>query len=245
MFLKLAVLNNSGNVGKSMICDVLLKPRIPNCEVIKIETINSDGTDDSKMSAKEIDDIFEKINDHDVCLLDIGASNIELFIQNMKKLDGAIEDIDYFFIPTTTSAKQQQDTNSTILTLIGMGVDPNYIKVIFNYYDPEITIERQYPVIFTSETCEMLELVNIDNQFTIEESQVFEFLSRTGLSFGEIVNDDREFKQLIRQTKDKEQRALLSLEQMTQRFAKGFDKKLNDTFDKIKKACNFDLDDSI
>jgi len=40
MFLKIAVLNNSGNVGKSMICDNLFLPRIPNSEVLKIETLN-------------------------------------------------------------------------------------------------------------------------------------------------------------------------------------------------------------
>lgn len=44
MYLKIAVLNNSGNVGKSTICQTVLKPRLPESEIIRVETINSDGT---------------------------------------------------------------------------------------------------------------------------------------------------------------------------------------------------------
>lgn len=244
MFLKAAVLNNSGNVGKSMICETLLQPRLPACEVIKIETINSDGTNDQKMSAKEIDDIFNKINDFDVCLLDIGASNIELFMNNMKKIEGAIEDLDYFFIPTTTSAKQQQDTLTTIDDLISMGVDEENIKIIFNFCDPDMSMQRQYQTIFDSPFSDMLNLNDINNQFTIEESQMFEFLAKTGLTYNDALNDLRDFKKLIRSTKDRDERATLSLEQMTHRFAKGFNKKLDNTFGKIKIACDIDFDDN-
>jgi hypothetical protein len=243
MFFKAAVLSNSGNVGKSMICESLLIPRIPNCELIKIETINSDGIQDEKLSAKEIDEIFSKIDVNDVCLLDIGASNIELFIQNMAKVEGAIEDLDFFFVPTTTAAKQQQDALNTITELMGMGVDPDCIKIIFNYCDPAVALEKQYKVIFDDGIAELLDLTNFDNQFCIEETQMFEFLAKTGVNYNESLNDTRDFKNLIRATKDKEERSLLSLEQMTHRYCKGFDKKFNDTFQKIKSACNLHFDD--
>lgn len=241
MFFKSAVLSNSGNVGKSMICNFLFAPRIPNCELIKIETINSDGSQDEKLSAKEVDEIFTKLDSNDVCLLDIGASNIELFFQNMAKLEGAIEDLDFFFVPTTPAAKQQQDALNTISQLMGLGVEPDCIKIIFNYCDSSIPLGKQYKVIFDDAISEMLELSNIDNQFCIEESQMFEFLNKTGMSFHELLNDERDFKKLIRSTKDKEERAVLSLEQMTHRYCKGFDKKLNETFDKIAKACQLDF----
>ncbi len=48
MYLNIAVVNNSGNVGKSTICDILLKPRLEGAKVVKVETINSDGTNDEK-----------------------------------------------------------------------------------------------------------------------------------------------------------------------------------------------------
>ena len=36
MYLKLAIVNNSGNVGKSTICQTLLKPRLEGSEIIKV-----------------------------------------------------------------------------------------------------------------------------------------------------------------------------------------------------------------
>jgi hypothetical protein len=243
MFLKIAVLSNSGNVGKSMICDSVLSPRIPNCEVIKIETINGDGTNDEKLSAEQIGLIQTKINNNNVCILDIGASNIELFMRNMKKMNGAIEDLDYFFIPTTKTPKQQQDALNTITQLLSLGVDISYIKIIFNYYNPAFSMTEQYGVIFDDALADVLDLNNPANQFCIEETQMFKFLKQTGLSYNEILNDTRDFKKLIRATKDKEERALLTLEQMAFRFAQGFDNDLNEVFRKIKTACNFDFND--
>ncbi|MEA7619001.1 transcriptional regulator, partial [Salmonella enterica subsp. enterica serovar Virginia] len=46
MNIKIAVVNNSGNMGKSTICDSLLLPRLEGAKVVKVETINTDGTND-------------------------------------------------------------------------------------------------------------------------------------------------------------------------------------------------------
>lgn len=238
MFLKIAVLNNSGNVGKSMICDNLFLPRITNAETIKIETINNDGTNDLKLSAKAIGDIFKEMDSKDICILDIGSSNIETFMTNIEKVDGSIEDIDYFFIPTTPKQKQQYDTVSTIGKLIGLGVDINNIKIIFNFFDPDFELQRQYPVIFDSPILEGLKLSATENQFTIEESQLFEYLGQTGYTFKEISEDNKDYKSLMRSAKNKEERDALSIERMTKRFVNGFEKKLDFTFGKIAKSCN-------
>ena len=180
MFLKIAVLNNSGNVGKSMICDNLFLPRVPNAEMLKIETINTDGSNDTKLSAKAIGDIFQEMDNKDVCIIDIGSSNIETFIKNVENIEGSIEDIDYFFIPTTPKQKQQYDTVATIEKLISLGVDEDDIKVIFNFVDPDFDLTRQFPVIFDSPSLEGLELDKPENQFVVEESQLFEYLGQTG-----------------------------------------------------------------
>ena len=41
----IAVINKSGNSGKSMLTNQVLKTRITNSKVIAVETINDDGTD--------------------------------------------------------------------------------------------------------------------------------------------------------------------------------------------------------
>jgi hypothetical protein len=241
MFLKIAVMNNSGNVGKSMICQNLLSPRIPNAGVIKVETNNSDGTTDKKVSAKEVDEIFSQLDSHDTCIIDVGSSNIETFMSNFEKIEGSIEDIDYFFLPTTPVQKQQVDTISTIHKLLELDVNINQIKIVFNFYNPDLNIERQYPVIFENPVTKKMKLDNVDHQFIIEESELFNYLGQTGFSYSEILSDERDFKTLIRATQDKDERNALSLERMTQRFVNGFDKKLNFTFNKIAKACDINL----
>ncbi len=96
--MNIAIINNSGNVGKSTICENLLKPRIKNAEIIKVETINSDGTDDNKYSAKEYNEILKEMDMNDVSILDVGSSNIEQLIEQMKQYKESHEDIDYFII---------------------------------------------------------------------------------------------------------------------------------------------------
>ncbi|MGF1873424.1 StbB family protein [Photobacterium indicum] len=243
MFLKIAVLNNSGNVGKSMICENLFLPRIPNVEILKIETINSDGTNDTKLSAKSIGEIFKRMESIDTCIIDIGSSNIETFMGNLDKIEGSIEDIDLFFIPTTPKQKQQRDTLTTIENLFELGVEPDQIKIIFNLFDPDFSIEKQFPIIIGAYETKDLTLNNPKNQFIIEESQLFEFLGETNKTYAESLNDSRDFKSLLRATKDKEERENLSVERMTHRFVKGFDKKLDLTFNNIIKACNIVIEE--
>lgn len=242
MYMKIAVLNNSGNVGKSMICENLLLPRIPSSKILKIETINSDGTNDEKISAKSIDEIFKRIENSDVCIIDIGSSNIETFMYNLSEIEDSIEDIDFFFIPTTPRRKQQDDTLTTIYNLLELGVQLEQIKIIFNLVDPAFLLNKQFQTIFEDDICNVLEINKEENQFTIEESQLFEFLGEIGKTYHAALNDTRDFKNLLRETKNKEERENLSVERMTHRFAKGFDKKLNNTFDKIIKSCNINIE---
>ncbi len=238
MYLKLAIMNNSGNVGKSMICDTLFAPRIPNAEKVKIETINSDGTEEETISAKNIKKVFELIDSKDVCLIDVGASNIEVFMSNLNKLEGSHEEVDYFFIPTTPKPKQQTDTISTIDDLLDLGVEPERIKLIFNFYDPDFPIETLYSVIFESQHYKTLNLKNKANIFKIEDNPVFDMLGEMGIAFTEIANDTRDFKTLIRGNKDAKQRARLSHERSAFRLSQGFVKSLDKTFESVNDVCD-------
>ena len=237
-YLKIAIMNNSGNVGKSMVCDTLFHPRVPGAEKIKIETINSDGTTDETIAAKDIKKVFELIDSTDVALIDVGASNIENFMSNLKKLEGAHEEIDYFFIPTTPKPKQQLDTITTIRDLIDLGVEPGSIKLIFNFYDTDFPIEQFYSVIFESDISKELGLNKKSNIYIINDNPVFDMLGEMGISFTEIANDTRDFKSLIRASKDQDERAALSHQRSAYRLAQGFVKELDITFKRINASCN-------
>lgn len=242
MYLKIAIMNNSGNVGKSMVCDNLLKQRIPGANVIKIETINSDGTTDITVSAKNIKHVFDLIDTHDIAIIDVGASNIETFTNNLQKLNGAHEDIDFFLIPTTPKPKQQTDTINTIDHLLSMGVEADKIKIIFNFYEENISPKYLYSLIFDSDIAKDLNINDIKNIFTITDNPVFDMLGELGYTFTDIANDERDFKTLIRSTDNKVERSHYSHLRSAQRLAQGFTKELDITFNKLMKACNIKLE---
>ena len=55
--MKVAVINFSGNVGKSTVARHLLAPRLNNAEVIPVESINSDGTDETAIRGKQFGEL--------------------------------------------------------------------------------------------------------------------------------------------------------------------------------------------
>lgn len=236
-YLKIAILNNSGNVGKSMICDTLFYPRIEGIKKIKIETINSDGTDDETTAATNIKKVFQLIDSSDLAIIDVGASNIENFMANLEMLEGSHEEIDFFFIPTTPKPKQQTDTITTINNLLDLGVESSQIKLIFNFYDTSFLIENLYPAIFDSELFDELELSEDKNLFVINDNPVFDMLGEMGFHFTEIVNDKRDFKALIRGTDDTKKRNELSHQRSAFRLSQRFTKELDQTFEKINNIC--------
>ncbi|HDQ6531952.1 TPA: transcriptional regulator, partial [Escherichia coli O75:H8] len=77
--MRIAVLNYSGNVGKTTISQHMLLPRL-NYEILRIETLNSDGEGNGqKMAAEDFDKIFNTILNLDDVIIDVGSSNIETF----------------------------------------------------------------------------------------------------------------------------------------------------------------------
>ncbi|HBN6205645.1 StbB family protein [Vibrio parahaemolyticus] len=241
--LKIAILNNSGNVGKTTICDNIFRKRIPNSEIIKVETINHDDTNDEKISAKDIGIVLDKIATCDNAIIDVGASNIEALMHGLKQMDGAHEDIDFFFVPTTPNHKQQKDTIKTISNLIDLDVEQERIKIIFNMNDSDYTLEQQYSVIFESHIASALKIKTPENQFIIDESPLFVLLGKNESTFQEALNDHNDYRTLIRSTSDREERTLLSQKRTMQKMAQKFDQRLNDTFKKITTACQFDIEE--
>ncbi len=230
MYLKAAVLNNSGNVGKSTICQTLLKPRLDGAEIIKVETINSDGTNDSKLSAKEFDEILKRIDDVDCTLIDIGASNIEQFMVQMLEFQGSHELIDLFIVPVTPQEKQQRDSIATINNLLDSGVDEDRIKVIFNMAEKDVPIEKQFAIFMANKECK-----NIagDNISVVYQNNIFTILSKFKLKYEEVYNDNRDFRTLIRAAESKEERQELSNLRTVKMLMNGFNSDLDVAFQNL------------
>lgn len=230
MYLKAAILNNSGNVGKSTICQTMLKPRLEDAEIIKVETINSDGTNDSKLSAKEFDEILRRIDDVDCTLIDVGASNIEQFIIQMLEFQGSHELIDYFIIPVTPQDKQQRDSIATISNILNMGVEEDRIKVIFNMAEKDIEIDKQFAIFLSDKTSK--KIVGATPS-VVYHNNIFTILTKSKLKYDDVYNDDRDFRSLIRSATSKEERQELSNLRTVKMLMNGFNSDLDIAFENL------------
>ncbi|EIQ0472015.1 transcriptional regulator, partial [Salmonella enterica] len=187
MYLKLAIVNNSGNVGKSTIGQTLLKPRLEGSEIIKVETLNTDGTNDEKLAAKEFDEIIKRIDDSECTIIDVGSSNIEQFLVQMNEYQGSHDLIDYFIVPVVREAKQQIDSIQTITTLMAMGVEQDRFKVIFNLAEKDTPINKQYSVFLADDVCK--EIVG-ENPVVVYHNNIFNILNKSGLQYDDVYNDN-------------------------------------------------------
>jgi hypothetical protein len=110
--MKIAVINFSGNVGKSTIARHLLLPRIPGADLIPIESLNADEGQGQALRGRQFGELQEYVQTVDNVVVDIGASNVEELMAQMQRYRGSHEDFDGFVVPTVPALKQQQDTIS-------------------------------------------------------------------------------------------------------------------------------------
>ena len=130
--MKVAVINFSGNVGKTTIARHLLAPRIDGAELIAVESINADEGQGHALRGKQFGELQEYLQTVDNVVVDIGASNVEDLLALMRKYRGSHEDFDYFVIPTVPALKQQQDTIATLTELARLGIPASKLRVVFN-----------------------------------------------------------------------------------------------------------------
>ena len=133
--MKIAVLNYSGNVGKTSIVNEVLKPNLPDYEVITIDSVNVSGKEKIVFRGEEADKIFTELLVQENAILDIGSSNLEQYFDSSNENNELLEYIDTFIVPIVPAIKQQNDSIKTIKDLIKFNIDPQKIFVVGNIID--------------------------------------------------------------------------------------------------------------
>jgi hypothetical protein len=225
--MKICVINFSGNVGKSIVSQHLLKPRLNNSEIIAVESINSDGTTDEKIKGKRFTEIIGRVLDKEQVIIDVGASNVEDFLQQMKFSIGSHEDFDYFIVPTILKNKQITDTVSTIDSLSQLNIPKEKIHIIFNIIDEDTNIKRDFKKIF-----ELTHSAMVSEHTCIYENELFNRFHEIPdfKSIADLTHDETDFKALILASEDKEQRAEYITRLGLRRLAIGVERMLDNTY---------------
>lgn len=203
--MKVAVINFSGNVGKSTVAKHLLKPRIPEAEFIAVESINSDEGEGEVVKGQQFGWLQEQLMMIDSAVVDIGASNVEDFVKLMQQYRGSHEDFDLFVVPAVKEHKQIKDTIATIQALKSMGVPPKKIRVVYNMLEQDETVEDAfYPLIqYQEETKAFTQRLNA----AIDYSELYQKLRVYRTSVEELIADQTDYKAKLREAKDQEEKS--------------------------------------
>jgi hypothetical protein len=207
---KVAVINFSGNVGKTTIAKQLLAPRMDAPE-FTIETINAGASDhqgvSERLSGSEFGVLYEALLSISCAIVDVGASNIEEFVTLMGQFHRSHQLFDFYVIPTVSETKQQEDTVNTIAALAAMGVPEKKIRVVFNKVPlrDAAKIDRLFPMLFGLH--EEKKGFTLHRGATIFNNDAFEQLRELKMSIKDVLTDNTDYITLSREGKDEATKA--------------------------------------
>jgi hypothetical protein len=226
--MKIVVINYSGNVGKSTIAKHLLSPRINNAQVISIESINADGTEEDALRGKQFAELLESLALLDDAVIDVGASNVEDFVTMMAKHRGSHEDFDYFIVPTVAKNKQQSDTISTIEGLANLGVPAKKLRVVFNMVEYEDKPERLFAGLIDYHSEHKNFILKPDA--VIHMNEFYGKLNGSEQSIIDILNDSTDFKNLLKSATEASEKLAITRKIALKRLAAGVTEELDSVF---------------
>lgn len=223
--MKVAVINFSGNVGKSTVARHLLAPRMNNAQVIAVESLNSDGTEGEAIKGKQFGQLSEALALLDDVVVDIGASNVEDLISQMKQYRGSHEDFDFFVVPTVSKHKQQRDTISTIEALAEIGVPAKKIRLLFNMVDQDESPEIIFSGLF--EYHESEKTFTLKPNAVMHANDIYGKLKGSEHTIAAILGDATDLKEQLKTAKETEEKLRISRLIGIKRLAAGVSEELD------------------
>jgi hypothetical protein len=217
--MKVAVINFSGNVGKSTVARHLLCPRIAGAELIAVESVNAHEGAGKALRGRQFADLQEYLQTIDNVVVDIGASNVEELLSLMQQYQGSQEDFDCYVVPTVPALKQQKDTASTLAELAGLGVPASRLKVVFNMVEDHTDFNRSFHGLldFLSEH----PIASANPRCRLASNEIYARVRSAGMDLQALVDDQTDYKALIAASKTTADKFSLAQKLATRRLASG------------------------
>ena len=241
--MKIAVINFSGNVGKTTVARHLLQPRIAGAEVIAVESINADDGQGHALRGRQFGELQEYLQTTDNVIVDIGASNVEDLLRLMRKYRGSQDDIDCFVVPTVASLKQQQDTIATLVDLALIGVPAARVKLVFNMVEDREGIAEAFENLLAFVAEHPIAQANLD--CCLGANEVYARVRGTGADLTSLVSDPTDYKALIARASETSQKLALAQKLATRRLAMGVVPELDACFAALDLRAEVGLPSSV
>ena len=226
--MKVAVINFSGNVGKTTVARHLLAPRIEGAQVIAIESINADDGQTQALRGRQFGELQEYLQTVDNVVVDIGASNVEELLSLMRRYRGSHADFDYFVIPTVPALKQQQDTIATLAELTRIGIPASKLKVVFNQVEDDAKVSETFDTLLAF--IEENPPTQANTLCRLGANEIYERVKGAGTGLAELASDETNYKALIAKAKDTTEKLAWAQRLATRRLASGVVPELDECF---------------
>ncbi|MGM9484878.1 StbB family protein [Roseateles sp. NT4] len=230
--MKVAVINFSGNVGKTTVARHLLLPRIPGAGLISIESINEGEASAQSLRGRQFGALQEYLQAIDSAVVDVGASNVEELLGLMGRYRGSHEDLDHYIVPTVSALKQQKDTIATLVELSRMGVPAQKIGVVFNMVEDGVKVSDAFNPLLTFLAEQPIAIANTDCR--LGSNEVYERLKLAGVDVASLLRDDTDYKALIAKAPDSKDKVALARRLATRRLAMGVAPELDACFSALR-----------
>lgn len=230
--MKIVVLNYSGSVGKTMATSHVFAPRIPDAEIIAVETTNESaadlGLDVEQMRGEQFGRLFRKLLMAESAIVDVGASNIEDFLAELIKYDEAHHEVDHYVLPVVSSGKAQRETIKTIQALTQIGVPGERVRVLFNRVDADVKDEFAPIFGYAKQAGGFM----ANPEAAIFENEIFDLLANKRTTIKEILADETNYRQQLRETDRNDKKRISQLSDMValQALARPVDRQLDKAF---------------
>lgn len=217
--MKLAVINFSGNVGKSTVARHLLAPRIPGCHFVAVESINADDAKPMTIRGRQFALLQEYLQTVSDLIVDVGASNVEDLLALMRRYSGSHMDFDAFIVPTVPARKQQQDTAATLAELARIGVPAERVRLVFNQVEDDNPIETVFETLLAY--CAASGNVEPRIGAALRFNEVYARVRGSDQSLIELAADNTDYKAKIVKAASMAEKLPLVQRLATQRLAQG------------------------
>ena len=205
---RIAVINSSGNTGKSLVSNYMLRPNMylqRHYVINNMSMYSKTYSDEIILSGENFDEALKALNDIESAIVDIAADNTEYVIDIMKHSSNSHEVFNYFLVPVVESAKELEDSLNTIKALLKLGVLPNSIKVIFNNTKSTENIDDKFEYLLSH----LDELkISYDTNAAIEHNIFYRRLSELDISLSELlsipIDEKKNRKEYLRTKKNPE-----------------------------------------
>lgn len=231
--MKIAVIGFSGNLGKTTIARHLLAARMKDARVIAVESINSDDSDDQEILGKQYGELLENLVFLDNVVVDVGASNVEVFLRLMKQYRGSHEDFDFYVVPSVSRTKQLRDTIATIDSLSEIGIPAKKIRLVFNMVELDEDPERSFAPLFDYHASEKKFTLRTDA--VVHVNEIYDKLKGTSHGIAEILNDPADLKEQLKGASNSDEKLEISRRIGIKRLAAGVTEELDSVFKTLLK----------